>query len=231
MNIDISSYNKQQHYPINHGYDRRDGTPISLVIHSTSSSRKNTRFEAEANYLYQSDDVSAHYLIGKSGQIVQFLAPSLWSAWHAGAALPHWQNERSIGIELHHSVDDPPYPKAQIDALTWLAKDIMVRYRLAANDVETHGQIALPGPYVRKHDPHNWPHDDFLVWRSALVVKMVYRTKYRTAVYEEQRGRGPASVLFEANQSIVIDRNDYPEGTAHLATGEGFVMQEDIEPL
>jgi N-acetyl-anhydromuramyl-L-alanine amidase AmpD len=231
VNIDISSYNKQQHYPINHGYDRRDGTPVSLVIHSTSSSKKNTRFEAEANYLYQSNDVSAHYLIGKSGQIVQFLAPLMWSAWHAGAALPHWQNERSIGIELHHSVDDPPYPKAQLDALTWLAKDIMARYHLAANDVETHGQIALPGPYDRKHDPHNWPHDDFLVWRATLTSSQFYRTKYRMAVYEQRKGRGPAWGTIEANQIVSFDATGYPEGTAHLATGEGFVMMDDVERI
>lgn len=231
MVIDRTSYDKAKHYPINYGYDRRDGVPISLVVHSTSSSTKNTAFSAECNYLYTSANVSAHYIIGKDGTIVQFLAPATWSAWHAGNAQSHWQNEHSIGIELHHSVDDPPYPVAQINALNWLTLELMHAYGLAQADIDTHGQIALPGPYDRKHDPHNWPHSDFLLWRSTLLITAVYRTKYRCAVYEQQRGRGPAWGTIEANQSVVIDCADYPEGTAHLATNEGFVMREDIEPL
>lgn len=168
--IDKTSYNKAAHYPVGHGYSTRPNAPTSGVVHSTNNSQANTSFTNEANYLYTSPDVSAHFLVGKDGRIVQFLDPRTYQAWHAGTAQDAFVNAKSIGIELHHSTPDPPYPKAQIDALGWLLKQLAAQFQIAPGLIETHGQIAIAGPYIRKTDPDDWPHADFVVWRNALFV-------------------------------------------------------------
>ncbi len=235
--IDRTSYNKAAHYDAGHGYELRRGQPTSLVIHSTSNIRKDTAFAGEAKYLFDSALVSCHYLIGKDGAVVEFLAPAPWAAWHAGQALPAWINQHSIGIELHHSVGDPPYPKAQIGSLTWLVRDLTGSFVIAPAAIETHGQIALPGPYIRKHDPADFSHGDFLHWRAALATPPpagagTYRVTFGTAVYEAPRGDAPIALgrtaVLLPGEIIEIDGIS-SNGFAHMATGLGFAPLSTLE--
>ena len=139
LKIDSTTYDKAAHFPVNHGYSVRATPPTSLVIHSTNNSKKNTLFANEAKFLYESPDVSADFLVGKDGKIVQFLDSSRYQAWHAGGrqangawtAKPAFANARSIGIELHHSIGDGRYPVAQEDALTALTRMLMARFIIA----------------------------------------------------------------------------------------------------
>lgn len=156
--------------PLAAGYDPRPAgrVPRTIVIHSTEGNAGST-FEDEAEFLRDSPKVSAHYLGGKRGQIAQILAPK-WRAWHTGNVLPqytHFVNTDSIGIELHHRAGDP-WPNEQRAALTWLVQRLMHEYGITTSGIETHGQIAAPGPYDRKRDPTDWPHAAFLAWRAAL---------------------------------------------------------------
>ena len=75
--IDVTTYRKDTHLPVGVGWSMRPGSvkPTTIVIHTTSATAQNTTFGAEARFLYNSREVSAHYLNGKSSQIVQFLHP------------------------------------------------------------------------------------------------------------------------------------------------------------
>jgi uncharacterized MAPEG superfamily protein len=162
--IDTVTYNKARDFPQRHGYQVRGTKPSSIVIHSTSN-RRATSFTGEATYLYTSAAVGAHYLVGKAGQIVQFLDPSRWQAWHAGEAITEYTNPRSIGIELHISVGEQPTTD-QIAALTTLVRDLMARFSIPPERIETHRAIALPRH--RKNDPEGFTDAAFSAWRNGL---------------------------------------------------------------
>ena len=99
--------------------------------------------------------VSAHYLIRRDGERVQFV-PVARRAWHAGAS--SWRgrgrcNDFSVGLELE-GADGVPFEDAQYAALSELLIDLRTRVPLRA--VAAHSDIA-PG---RKTDPgprFDWP--------------------------------------------------------------------------
>jgi N-acetylmuramoyl-L-alanine amidase len=95
-------------------------------------------------------EVSAHYLIGETGQIWQMVDEEM-RAWHAGAG--QWGdvddvNSRSIGIELANPATHP-FPEPQMVALEWLLGDIIHRRAIRPERVIGHSDMA-PG---RKSDP------------------------------------------------------------------------------
>lgn len=183
--IDTTSYPKAKTYPVGYGYSLRNGACTSGVGHSTNNGNPNTSFSSEANYLYTSNKVSAHFLIGKDGRIVQFLDVAKYQAWHAGGqqedgswtAQPEFANHKSFGIELHKSTPDPFYPAIQLDAFGWLLQKLAAQFGIAPTMIETHGQIAIAGPYIRKSDPDDWPHADFIRWRDALFTTEPLRAR------------------------------------------------------
>lgn len=92
--------------------------------------------------------VSAHFLIRRSGQVVQFVA-TRQRAWHAGVSRFMGQercNDFSIGIELE-GTDTLPYEAAQYRALKLLTDTLRVHHPLRA--VRGHEHIAPQ----RKTDP------------------------------------------------------------------------------
>lgn len=99
--------------------------------------------------------VSAHFLVRRSGEVVQFVPCSL-RAWHAGAS--EWRgaeccNDFSIGIELE-GCDELPFELPQYSALSKLIGILRQHYPIA--DIVGHADIA-PG---RKTDPgpmFDWP--------------------------------------------------------------------------
>ncbi len=108
--------------------------------------------------------VSAHFLIRRSGEILQFV-PCTLRAWHAGVS--RWQarercNDFSIGIELEGS-DFVPFMPAQYTALNLLAAALQRHYPLAF--LLGHSEIA-PG---RKTDPGPYFYWDLL---SATILEL-----------------------------------------------------------
>src|SRR5687767_4402866 len=102
--VDKLSYNKVAR-GIGTGWDKRTKDPVSILVHTVNGAR-GTRFSREAEYIFNSNFIGAHYLIGKDGRIVQFLNPML-RAWHAGAVYDQlFNNNNSIGIEVHATVGE-----------------------------------------------------------------------------------------------------------------------------
>ncbi|MFB0936088.1 MAG: 1,6-anhydro-N-acetylmuramyl-L-alanine amidase AmpD [Propionivibrio sp.] len=92
--------------------------------------------------------VSAHFLIRRSGEIIQFV-PCTQRAWHAGVST--WKNrdrcnDFSIGIELE-GCDELPFEDTQYDQLLWLTRLLCKHYPIEA--LAGHSDIAP----TRKTDP------------------------------------------------------------------------------
>jgi N-acetylmuramoyl-L-alanine amidase len=131
----------------NHGR-RRDGLkPHLVVLHYTAMTSAEA---ALARLCDPAAEVSAHYLIGRDGQLWQMVREDL-RAWHAGAGV--WRghediNSRSIGIELdntgHH-----PFSAPQMAVLEGLLRQLMTRWEIPPEGVIGHSDMA-PG---RKIDP------------------------------------------------------------------------------
>lgn len=128
-----------------------------LVIHSTATSG----IDSPRDWLTNKDSkVSAHYLIGRTGMILQ-LVEDKSVAYHAGES--EWKgakgiNAISIGIELVNANDGiMDYPEDQIAALCSIAVPICKEFKIKLDDVVGHKDIA-PG---RKTDPAGFPWDDF----------------------------------------------------------------------
>jgi N-acetyl-anhydromuramoyl-L-alanine amidase len=125
------------------------------------------RLDPEAHPYYRSLrelKVSAHFLIRRSGEIIQFVSCEN-RAWHAGESC--WQgrsrcNDYSIGIELEGS-DNVPFADVQYNALAWLTRALQKQYPIA--DIAGHSDIA-PG---RKTDPG--PYFDWKRYRALLAVR------------------------------------------------------------
>ena len=132
----------------NHG-DRL--LPVSaLVLHYTGMP---TSDGALALLCSPEAEVSAHYFVQESGDVLQ-LVPESRRAWHAGRSF--WAgetdlNSASIGIEIvHPGHDDPrPYPAAQMASVIALCADICARRAIAKDRVLAHSDIAVS----RKIDP------------------------------------------------------------------------------
>jgi len=111
--------------------------------------------------------VSAHLLIRRDGQVIQFV-PFMERAWHAGASMLEGRarvNDFSIGIELEGS-DYAPFEEAQYRVLVEVTRALCAAYPgITPERIVGHADIAPerkadPGPYF------NWPR-----YRHALVGK------------------------------------------------------------
>jgi AmpD protein len=92
--------------------------------------------------------VSAHFLIKRSGEVIQFVS-TLKRAWHAGAStLMDRQrcNDFSIGIELE-GTGELPFEPAQYQALQLLVKEIQIKHPISM--IVGHSDISPE----RKQDP------------------------------------------------------------------------------
>lgn len=96
-------------------------------------------------------EVSAHLLIKRSGELVQFVSCDD-RAWHAGESCYDGRddcNDFSIGIELE-GTDDEPYSAAQYEVLARVTVALIDAYpELSSKRIAGHSDIA-PG---RKTDP------------------------------------------------------------------------------
>jgi N-acetylmuramoyl-L-alanine amidase len=127
---------------------RRDGLrPELIVVHYTQMATAQAALERLCD---PSSEVSAHYLIGRCGQVWQMVTEEA-RAWHAGAG--SWQgradvNSRSIGIELDND-GESPFPMAQMHALEGLLAAVRARWTIAPEGVIAHSDMAPQ----RKRDP------------------------------------------------------------------------------
>ena len=118
-----------------------------VILHHTSN---DTLAQAQRTLSDPERSVSAHYLVGRDGRLLQ-LVDEHQRAWHAGASW--WGghtdiNSASIGIELDNNGSEP-FADAQIDTLLRLLADIQARHRIPRANFIGHADVA-PG---RKTDP------------------------------------------------------------------------------
>jgi AmpD protein len=102
--------------------------------------------------------VSAHVLVRRDGELVQFV-PFQLRAWHAGASVYQGRevcNDFSVGIEFEGE-DATPYTPYQYDVAAATVRALLAAYpALSADRIVGHSDIA-PG---RKSDPgpaFDWP--------------------------------------------------------------------------
>ncbi|BBK44219.1 N-acetylmuramoyl-L-alanine amidase [Allostella vacuolata] len=135
----------------NHGPRPGDGRVDILVVHYTGMRDAAAALDRLRD---PASEVSAHYLIERSGLIHRMVAEDR-RAWHAGRGW--WQGERdvngrSIGIELEnpgHEWGYLPFPDQQMEALAGLARAILARHPIPPDRVVGHSDIAPR----RKADP------------------------------------------------------------------------------
>lgn len=127
--------------------------PNFVIIHHTAQS--STQQTINTFLVKGKAEVSAHYIVGKDGQVVQMVNDYL-RANHAGVG--KWGNNSdlnssSIGIELDNNGVDEPFTEAQIKSLVTLLEALKKRYNIPVANFIGHSDIA-PG---RKVDPKNFP--------------------------------------------------------------------------
>ncbi|HSG02913.1 MAG TPA: 1,6-anhydro-N-acetylmuramyl-L-alanine amidase AmpD, partial [Marinobacterium sp.] len=114
-------------------------------------------------------EVSAHLLITRDGEIVQFVAFDK-RAWHAGLSRFEGRdncNDFSIGIELE-GTDDLPYTEIQYKHLIQVSQLLIKSYPQLNTDRVTGHQHIAPG---RKTDPGHYFDWDY--FRAALVKNSI----------------------------------------------------------
>jgi len=124
--------------------------PNFVVIHHTSD---DTVDQALRTLVYPARGVSAHYLIGRDGTIIQ-LVDERARAWHAGES--KWGadtdlNSASLGIELDNNGREA-FPDVQISALLRLLADMKERYHIPGANFLGHADVAPK----RKTDPSRY---------------------------------------------------------------------------
>jgi len=126
-------------------YDVR--RPSFVIIHHTAQTSINQTIRT---FQVPHSKVSAHYVIGRDGRVVQMLNDYL-RAWHAGRS--KWGsitdiNSVSIGIELDNNGKEP-FASAQIEALMGLLDTLKAKYQIPYTNFIGHADIAP----LRKDDP------------------------------------------------------------------------------
>ncbi|OGA90842.1 MAG: hypothetical protein A3G27_08875 [Betaproteobacteria bacterium RIFCSPLOWO2_12_FULL_66_14] len=121
--------------------------PNFVILHHTSDDTVDQALRTLADPLRS---VSAHYLVGRDGRIIQ-LVDERARAWHAGES--KWGsdtdiNSASIGVELDNNGSEP-FPDVQISALLRLLADIRERYHIPSANFLGHADVAPR----RKTDP------------------------------------------------------------------------------
>ena len=156
---------KNQIYKVGHGYSiRPKGRTLAIVVHSTNG-RIGSSFQSEYTFLMNSKMVSAHYLIGKDGQIAHMLEDG-YAAWHVGKVQDlTWSNNNTIGIEVHYTPGESKNIPQAIAALT----DVVKSYLKSNSQVQVDMHRRVTVPKGRKIDPSFISDTDFDIWRDITL--------------------------------------------------------------
>lgn len=147
-------------------------TPDFVIIHQTEQQSCAQSLQTLTDPS-RAGQVSAHYLICKSGVVYQ-LVPENYRAWQAG--ISRWEsinnlNSVSLGIELDNTGSEP-FTDIQIRSLLVLLHSIERRYRIPEGNFIGHADIAP----TRKQDPSvyfPWSRlavQGFGYWRDSVLI-------------------------------------------------------------
>ena len=159
-----------EHYTVAH---REPGDIRYIVIHTTEGSA-----DGAASW-FQNDKshVSAHYVISRTGEIVQ-LVRQRNVAWHAG----NWAvNTTSIGIEHEGVTDDPSgYTDAEYRASARLVAYICRTWDVAIdrNHIIGHAEVPDPNdPALRGGSDHHTDPGQYWNWPKYMKLVRFYAGK------------------------------------------------------
>lgn len=228
--IDTTTWRSPNHSP-------RPQEATTIVVHSCEGKLPHPRETSLPWLCNPASEVSTGYYVCRDTTIYQLVDDAL-AAWHAGGlqddgtwtAQPAYSNPHSIGIECEHRAGQD-WPAVQKDALAWLLRFLMAAHRIPVLSIDTHGQIAIAGPYKRKTDPTDWPHATFIAWRDALVVpaSRAYQV-VGLPVYQAQSLAGAVAGTLSSGETVLIDQT-YSNGAGHLKSGLGFVDLDGLKAL
>lgn len=154
-------------------FTKKPRTITAVVIHYTAS----MNIEGTIDWFKRRESgVSAHYVIGRDGRVVQMVRDED-VAWHAGRSMLDGQpnvNAFSIGIELVGTADSG-FTDVQMASLYTLLEVLVTKYRIQPERVVGHSKVA-PG---RKIDPDGYNHQ-FNWSRTFEVCQISYSASPRT---------------------------------------------------
>jgi N-acetylmuramoyl-L-alanine amidase len=144
--------------------------PNFVILHHTA--QKSTDQTIRTFTVKGQSQVSAHYVVGRDGKVVQ-MVNDLLRAHHAG--IGRWGNDTdlnssSIGIEIDNDGFEP-YTDAQIRGVIKVLAVLKKRYKIPAANFIGHSDIAPS----RKPDPHDFPwktlaENGYGLWYDDLLI-------------------------------------------------------------
>jgi N-acetylmuramoyl-L-alanine amidase len=145
--------------------------------------------------------VSAHYLIAKTGEVLQ-LVEEAERAWHAGAgAWGHVTdiNSRSIGIELDNTGAEP-FAEPLMAALEALLSGVLARWAIRPERVIGHSDMAPhrktdPGP---RFDWRRLARQGLSVWPAPAAPGDFHADAARAGWRAPQDATDPDALVLEA---------------------------------
>lgn len=162
-----------------------DALVDTIVLHHTAGPTTSSCVRWFENTESQ---VSAHYVVGKDGSIIQMVMP-FYRAWHAGVSRdPRGKenlNNFTVGIEIVNVGNgQDPYPPDQVMAVRLLCGYLCrYKYRNQIVQILSHEYIAVPPG--RKNDPINYPWDSLYDLADELGVRLVYGRSDRGTILRE----------------------------------------------
>ena len=142
----------------------------SVIIHYTGMKSLQSAVERLLSKKYE---VSSHYLISRTGKIIQLVKDNN-IAWHAG--ISNWfkfknLNKNSIGIELEnkgHQYGYQAFPSKQIVQLIKILKILKRKFKIKNINITGHSDIA-PNRKIDPGEKFPWKKlykNDLAIWHS-----------------------------------------------------------------
>lgn len=154
-------------------FSTRRRTITAVVIHYTAS----MNIEGTIDWFKRTESgVSAHYVVGREGQVVQMVRDED-VAWHAGRSTLAGEsnvNAFSLGIELVGTADSG-FTDRQLCSLYTLLEALVSTYRISPERVVGHCHVS-PG---RKIDPDGYS-KQFNWAKARAVAQLAYSAATKT---------------------------------------------------
>ncbi|MBK0380229.1 N-acetylmuramoyl-L-alanine amidase [Mucilaginibacter segetis] len=185
--------------------------PNYVVIHYTA---QDSTAQTLKTFTLVKTQVSAHYVIGKNGNVVHMLNDYM-RAWHAGVG--KWgnitdMNSCSIGIELDNNGHEPFSPK-QINSLLALLTQLKKTYNIPTANFIGHQDVAPQ----RKIDP-----GVFFPWKLLAQKGFGYWTD--TVMF-------PAPENFDSTTALKLIGYDTTDLNAAIIAFKSHFVQTDQTPV
>jgi N-acetylmuramoyl-L-alanine amidase len=196
MAFDPDSVLVRKVHPSPNHAERKGKGADSIILHYTGMT---SSAAALARLCDPTAEVSAHYFVEESGDILQ-LVPEARRAWHAGQS--SWagvkdMNSASIGIEIQnpgHEFGTPAYPAAQIEAVIALCRDVALRRSIEPARILAHSDVA-PG---RKIDP-----GEYFPWGKLAAAGVGHYVRPHPIGHDAPLARGAVGEKVEALQQML----------------------------